>query len=88
MNDYNLTYWHKVTGEKLLVKRIVRGEYRFREPGSAESKSISKYLLDKEYEPDPGNFKSGTETMRTGFIKRGVKTNSKAFQEYLQRSGT
>lgn len=83
--NFNLVYWHRtIPGKKLLAKRVTITDYVCIDPVTGERTQTSKAKLIKDYRPDEQNELSGRGITRACRGKRkGVRTDSKAFQDYL-----
>lgn len=82
MTDYPLKYYCKVTGRKFFGRRITPVNYKLIDPETLEKSDWSHYTLSESFLKDEENkkFRLPREKLAR---KRGVKINSKAFQEYL-----
>lgn len=83
MNGYDLIYFCKQTGEKFLVKRIMRTNYRIMNPDSGTSKEISYYMLRKKFTPCASNMENRTSKSRNKLFRPRSIKNTKAFKNYL-----
>ncbi len=82
MKDYNLIYYRKDSGHKYFGKRITPVDYRLMDSETLELSDWTHHKLSQTFLKDEQNkkFRLPRETMAK---KRGIRMNSKAFQEYL-----
>jgi hypothetical protein len=80
IEEYNLIYRHKKTGEEIKAKRLVHWSYRALVDG--KSVPMTKTELHKDYDPDPKN--RGVSLRAIGKRSRVPKRLSREFQAYLK----
>lgn len=85
MSEFNLKYIHRINGQEIKVKRVTITDYCYLEPGTGKRIQTTKAKLSKDYKPCPKNEIEGRGITRAVRGKRrGTRTDSKAFQEYLK----
>lgn len=82
MNDYNLTYWQKATNERWEGKYLINNLVKLYNPETKEKLELTKYHLRQRFVSDKENATVMAKNRLK--LKRGIKTNSKAFQDYLR----
>jgi hypothetical protein len=87
MTDYNLTYYRKTDMRMFTGRRITPTDYRIVDSVTGKNDPITHHELSKQFFKDEKNklMRLPRERMAK---KRKVKMNSKAFKEYLERSGS
>lgn len=82
--EFKLIYWHRtVPNKKLLVKRIILGEYVTLDPETGNKEPMTKHELMRDYFPDKGNIALGRGIRKAREGKRMTRADSKAFADYL-----
>lgn len=85
MREFNLIYFHKKTGQKFAGKRATPTDYVLVDEDTGKRLELTHYLLHRDFDSDPANksFRNIGLPISGRKIKR-VKTDSKAFQDYLR----
>lgn len=86
MIGFNLIYHHRVMGKIVLVKRVTSEDYHMIDPATGKKEKLTRQGLSKQYRSDPANKVTARKTaVCTSGRMRGVRTNSREFQSYLNK---